>query len=241
MSSRKFRAYGVPFSIDGPDSIELPVGTQVSSEGVGVGLHFQMRTEGKGRVLYLDGQRIGRPYRRHETFLRHAARKVEFQIALRAPDLVFVHAGVVEWSGLGWLLPGSSRAGKSTLVDALLRAGATYYSDEFALIDEHGLVHPYPRPLKLRNGTPTAAAKLADKPLVVDRVLVTEFEPGAAWQPVSLSPSEVCVQLMAHTLTARRHPGRAMAFLARLAQGARGFQSLRGEVVETVERLKDLT
>ncbi|MCA9790343.1 MAG: hypothetical protein KC910_01055 [Candidatus Eremiobacteraeota bacterium] len=239
MSSRKFRAYGVPFSIDGPDSIELPVGTQVSSEGVG-GLHFQMRTEGNGRVLYLDGQRIGRRFRRDESFLRHAARKVELQIALRAPDLVFVHAGVVEWRGLGWLLPGSSRAGKSTLVDALLQAGATYYSDEFALIDEDGLVHPYPRPLKLRSGTPTAQAKLGQGPLSIGTVLVAKFEAGANWKPVPLSPSQVCVQLMGHTLTARQQPGRAMAFLAKLASQARGFQSLRGEAVETVELLKDL-
>ena len=33
---------------------------------------------------------------------------------------------------------------------ALLRAGATYYSDEYALLDESGRVHPFARKLSLR-------------------------------------------------------------------------------------------
>jgi hypothetical protein len=32
--------------------------------------------------------------------------------------------------------------GKTTLVVALLRAGAHYYTDDFALLDGDGLVHP---------------------------------------------------------------------------------------------------
>lgn len=45
-----------------------------------------------------------------------------------------------------------THAGKSLLVSELLRRGATYFSDEYALIDAEGWVHPYPRPLLLRDG-----------------------------------------------------------------------------------------
>lgn len=46
----------------------------------------------------------------------------------------------------------ATHAGKSLLVSELLRRGATYFSDEYALIDAEGWVHPYPRPLLLRDG-----------------------------------------------------------------------------------------
>ncbi len=71
-------------------------------------------------------------------------------VAEYAPEFVFVHAGVVAWQGRALLLPGVSHAGKSTLVAELVRAGATYYSDEFALLDSHGRVHPFARDLRIR-------------------------------------------------------------------------------------------
>ena len=65
---------------------------------------------------------------------------------------MFVHAGVVAVDGRALLLPGGSFTGKTTLVAALLRAGAQYGSDEYAVLDEAGLVLPaYPRPLSIRN------------------------------------------------------------------------------------------
>src|ERR671929_229610 len=60
------------------------------------------------------------------------------------------HAGVVGWQGRAILIPGRSFSGKSTLVAALVRAGATYYSDEFAVLDERGRVHPFPKKLSMR-------------------------------------------------------------------------------------------
>ena len=49
------------------------------------------------------------------------------------------------------LIPGATFTGKTTLVQALVQAGATYYSDEYAVLDDAGLVHPYPRPLSIRS------------------------------------------------------------------------------------------
>ena len=60
---------------------------------------------------------------------------------------VFVHAGVVGWKNRAILIPGKSFAGKTSLVAELVKAGATYYSDEFAVLDFQGLVHPYHKPL----------------------------------------------------------------------------------------------
>jgi hypothetical protein len=77
-----------------------------------------------------------------------------------ASNRVFVHAGVVGWRGRAILLPGASRSGKSTLVAALLRAGARYYSDEYAVLDPLGLVHPFARPLSIRSVDRITARRL---------------------------------------------------------------------------------
>ena len=71
-------------------------------------------------------------------------------VAQNAPDHVFVHAGVVVRDDRAIVLPGASWSGKTTLVAALVRAGATYFSDEFAVLDSQGRVHPYPKPLSWR-------------------------------------------------------------------------------------------
>src|SRR5262249_36246454 len=86
-----------------------------------------------------------------EACLRTFEADVQLHVAEMAPERVFVHAGVVAYQGRGILLPGRSFAGKSTLVRELVQAGAQYYSDEYAVLDADGAVHPYPRPLSIRN------------------------------------------------------------------------------------------
>ncbi|MFQ5556835.1 MAG: hypothetical protein ACE5GB_04920, partial [Acidimicrobiales bacterium] len=76
---------------------------------------------------------------------------MHLQMSHRSESLLFVHAGVVEWRGVGIAVPGRSMTGKSTLVAAAVRAGAGYLSDEFAILDAGAAVHPYPRPLSLRD------------------------------------------------------------------------------------------
>src|SRR5262249_11169057 len=76
--------------------------------------------------------------------------QLQLHLGVSAPDPVFVHAGVVAHQGSAIVLPGASFAGKTTLVATLVDAGATYYSDEFAVIDERGLVHPYAKALSIR-------------------------------------------------------------------------------------------
>ncbi len=69
-----------------------------------------------------------------DTLARHA----ELLTAFLASDCLFVHAGAVAvgWQRQAILIPGRSFAGKTTLVKALVEAGAVYYSDEFAVLDK---------------------------------------------------------------------------------------------------------
>ena len=61
--------------------------------------------------------------------------RIRVQVATSSETRVFVHAGVVGWHGRAIVIPGESRSGKSELVTALVQAGATYYSDEYAVLD----------------------------------------------------------------------------------------------------------
>src|SRR5215213_8179122 len=56
-------------------------------------------------------------------------------IAVQAPNSIFVHAGAVAHNGGAIIVPGESFSGKTTLVAELVRRGAIYLSDEFAVID----------------------------------------------------------------------------------------------------------
>ena len=73
-------------------------------------------------------------------FEKHA----ELLTAFRTQDCLFIHTGVVGWQGRAIVIPGRSMTGKTTPVKVLVEAGATYYSDEFAVLDKQGQVHPYP-------------------------------------------------------------------------------------------------
>src|SRR5947207_12547351 len=64
-------------------------------------------------------------------------------VAEHARRRVFVHAAAVGWKGKAILIPGESMSGKTNLAAEFVRAGATYYSDEYAVLDDHGRVHPY--------------------------------------------------------------------------------------------------
>ena len=87
--------------------------------------------------VYVDGALLARRSTL-QAALRIFEADVQLYVAEMAPDRVFVHAGVVGCRGRAILLPGRSFTGKSTLVAELIRAGAEYYSDEYAVLDSAG-------------------------------------------------------------------------------------------------------
>jgi len=160
----------------------------------------------------------------------------------------FVHAGVVGWAGRAILVPGRSRSGKTTLVAELVRAGATYYSDEFAPLDGRGRVHPFPKLLSVRGEAgcdvhvrPTRPEELGGvvgrEPLPVGLVVLASYRPGADWRPVPVGPGQAVLEMLAHTVPARLRPAASLRALARAVAGARVLKGERGEAPETAAKL----
>jgi hypothetical protein len=173
--------------------------------------------------------------------------EVRMHAAFTAPAHVFIHAGAVALGSSAIIVPGESFSGKTTLVAALLRVGATYYSDEYAVIDTGGMLHPFPKPLAMRTlgggpeQKPQAAADLgaetgtAGVPLAL--VVLTQFRPGAHWQPSCLTPAEAILKLFEHSYQGRDRPEMTLRTLRRALAGAVALTGERGEADETAQLL----
>src|SRR5262249_29776320 len=142
-----------------------------------------------------------------------------------------------------------SYSGKSTLVAALLRCGATYYSDEFAVLDGRGHVHPFPRKLALRqeNGKPVKrcgpeelGGRAATEPLPIGLVVLTKYQAESRWQPRLLSPGKAALEVMESTMPTLVDPETALTVLHRTVPAARCLKGVRGDAAETAKELLQL-
>ena len=171
---------------------------------------------------------------------------LQIHVAEMCDNRVFVHAGVVGWKGKAILLPGPSCSGKTTLVAQLIERGATYYSDEYAVLDSEGRVHPYSRALSTRTNRETVrrkcqpealGARRGIEPLPLGLVVVTRYQEGMTWTPRELTGGHVILALISNTVSIRRQPQQAIATLCRAAGRIRALESARGEASTTAELL----
>jgi hypothetical protein len=159
-------------------------------------------------------------------------------IASGAEEHVFIHAGVVARAGRAIVLPGRSWSGKSTLVAALVRAGAEYLSDEFAVLDANGRVHPFAKPLSVRApGSLTQrdvrieqlGGRTAAQPADVAVIAVTPYVNAAEWSPRRGTVGDGALALLAHAVAVRARPQAALRAARRAATDAIHLETVRGE------------
>lgn len=159
-------------------------------------------------------------------------------LAMRARNLVLVHAAVVGWGGSAVLLPGASGSGKTTLAMALVKQGAAYYSDDLALLDETGRVHPYLRVPRLRTslGQKTAthltelifAGEIRPEPVPVALVVLSQYSETASVRREDLLGRDTFWGLLRNTVAVRSRPELTLKVLKEVSLGARGVQLERG-------------
>jgi hypothetical protein len=255
-----FKSFGVRFGVrsDDPRSLErlaqyLPPGTREAAPGI-VERLYSIRLGGEARrgvrrfnLLYANHVRLARTTDAEELFERFES-DLQLTVAEAARGRVFLHAGVVGWRGRAVLVPGRSFSGKTTLTAELVRAGATYYSDEYAVLDREGRVHPYAKPLSVRDeGGAMRQRKVAveefggrgaTKPLPVGLVVVSEYRGGGTrWRPRALSMGRGSLALLEHAVPARRRPAEVLETLEKVVRGAVVLRGARGEATETARRI----
>ena len=252
-----FESYGVRVRIAGSDQELIDLGEAVSrrsllgnirrSKAAKFDHDFELNGT-KGGTLHLvqNGERIASG-RSRKKFLKLFDSVIRVSIAECAPTRAFLHAGVVGWKGKAIILPADSFKGKSTLVLELVRNGAEYYSDDFAIIDEEGLVYPFARPISLR--TPeyrpyelTVAdlgGNYGTEPIPAGLVLFTEYVPDREFSPTMISPGRGVLEMIPFAITLRRCPELSMKALNNVARRAIIASGPRGTANKSVKILLD--
>lgn len=180
--------------------------------------------------------------------------QLRLHVASTAPERIFVHAGAVAFRGRALVLPGYSFSGKSTLVAALVRAGAVYYSDEYAILDRRGLVHPYTKPLSIREPdshvtdshwaavrpVESIGGTAGEEPVPVGLIAATKYRPQSSWRPELCSAGHGMLALLANAVPARERPADALTAVRRAAANAVVLEGERGEADEAAQALLEI-
>ncbi|HXF43067.1 MAG TPA: hypothetical protein VNK26_04940 [Pyrinomonadaceae bacterium] len=165
-------------------------------------------------------------------------------------DWVFIHSGVVSINGKAILLPGDSYSGKSTLTAELVSKGAEYLSDEYAVLDKEGKVHPFDRDISLREKdgftpyhlAPEAVGKRygSGSPLEVGLVIFTKFTEGKLFRPRKLSLGMGIMKTMPFVLSVRRNAKFSLKVLNTTFKNAIILASVRGEASLAAEKITEI-
>jgi hypothetical protein len=147
--------------------------------------------------------------------------QIDLFIATNTTEVLFVRAGVVSVGGRLLVIPGESFGGTSTLVSELVKTGAAYYSDDFAVFDPDGRVRSYAR-RRTGDAVPADSAE-------VGGLLVTRYRPGTIWTPTTMSRGEATLALLANLVSTNDRPERTLSALGQAAAGATALRGDRGE------------
>jgi hypothetical protein len=251
-----FRAYGLRIGIRtnsadvlGLVKSRLPITWKPSKSPIVDSLYSVVKPRAKGKRT---GKQFNLLYKGSETFARsmdlnEVLSELEIDlhsyVATATLQRMFLHAGVVGWNGRAIVIPGKNFSGKTSLVTAFLRAGATYYSDEFAVLDSRGRVHPYPWALHIREGisrpkefsVEMLGARAGTKPLPVGVVILSEYRRGAKWRPRRVTPGQAALAMLDRVMSKRHQPDAMLPALGQMVSGATVLKGTRGEAKEVVE------
>lgn len=184
-----------------------------------VSLDFELKITSEGAYsIVIHGTELNRPIGRFqeiEYLSKFFNSMIRIYIAERSPDYVFIHAGVVSYRDQLIVLPGASFSGKTTMVSTMLEQGAEYYSDEYAVVDPSGLVHPYARKLSIRvkdqllpkETSPEAfGSTSAKKPKPISLILLTNYQEGSIFEPSRISEGNGILESIPFVIPMRYNP-----------------------------------
>jgi len=179
----------------------------------------------------------------HRDLLKFFNSNLRVSVGEQTTSHAFIHAGVVARNGKALLLPASSNKGKTTLVGELIRSGAEYYSDEYAVLGEDGQVQPFPRLLSYRKyegdrvgeellSPASFGAEAGTRPVPVGMVLFTEYKEDACWNPEILSPGTGMMQCFPFSVSLRSNPEFSLGVIRKALSRAVIVKSPRGEAAD---------
>lgn len=245
-----FESYKVKIGIrsDNPEVIELfkdrlplliPTGfTEIGfSEAEYI---FSIRWAGKGKkvLVYKNDEEIHR-FSLKDWKIDLVESQIRMTVAEFAEEFVFLHAGAVSYKDKAIIIPARSFSGKTTLVAELASRGLEYYSDEYAVIDKNGMLHPYPKQLSMRGiiddhqqldiDVEEYGGKKGVKPIKIGLILVSKFIKGAKFKPQILSSGEGIIESISNSVSIRQNPEFVLKVLGVVVSQAKVVKTNRTE------------
>lgn len=257
----KFQAYGVKIGVRAERKVYLkrvfqrlekvfPNGLETVDERE-IEYRFFIKSKKKGGYeLFRNDEKMTEGADR-ENFFDSAETIIRLTVAEFAVGKVFLHAGVVGWKGKAIVIPGQSFAGKSTLVAELVKKGALYYSDEYAVLDEEGNVEPFPKWLSLRGiidrwtqldcPVESIGGLAGTETLPVGIVLIAKFDEKKKnpkyWKPQKLTRGKGIMEILPHTLPITNKPEFVLKVLDKMTSRAIIIKTIRGSAEDFAEML----
>lgn len=256
-----FQTYGVKIGIRAANAMLIekifPLLTKIFPNGFEsvrseeIEYEFRIRQKRNGDFeLLRDGKKVF-SLTLEKVFLEILESHLRTTVARYTSEKVFLHAGVVAWKGIGIVFPADSFSGKSTLVAEMVKRGALYYSDEYAVLDENGAVHPFAKMLSLRGiiddyeqlecSVESLGGTAAQVSVSVKVILMTRFEKNtkldANSEPEILSLGQSVMELLPHTFSLRSNPKFTLEVLNKTLSRAIIIRIVRGEVRDFAEWL----
>lgn len=172
--------------------------------------------------------------------------QLRLTVAEFAEDLVFIHAGAVAYKNKAIIIPGVSFSGKTTLVAELSKRGLEYYSDEYAVIDKKGLLHPFPKKLSVRGiiddytqveiPVEEMGGKKGHQPIPIGMILVTKYKKNAKFKPEQLSTGKGIIESIANSVSIRQNPALVLQTLSIVTSSATVIKTNRNEVAKFADK-----
>ena len=128
--------------------------------------------------------------------------------------------------------------------------GALYFSDEYAVLDSEGYVHPFPKPLSVREDPESPlqtdydvedfGGREGTERAEVGLILFTGYSPGSNWSPQKLAPAAAVLEMVKHCVPIRRAPGATLEVLRTVANSSPAFSTPRDEAKTASRKIIDL-
>jgi len=257
-SGGRYGAFGVAWDMQSDDASlyrtlleRLPPGA-VSTPGKAPERAYALRTmpatlseTGASYLLLSDGRPLVRSSEAAE-IADAFEDNLKWLVAERSPRKVFLRAGVVGWRDRAIVIAGGPGTGKRTLVRALVACGASYFSDDYAVLEGNSVL-PYPsrRHNWLEPGNALShwldefAPARAPKPVPVGVVLFAPYQPGAVFKPKLISRGKGLLEMFKHAVAAQRNPVHVLRALETVSRRCNALEGVRGDARTVATYLLD--
>ncbi len=207
-------------------------GPPPSTSGGRVDLHYAITAEGPG--LY-DLERDHGGLRREvdaETAIAELVADLPGIVVRLRPGTVIVRAGVVAAGPQAVVVLGPAGSGRSTLLGALVAAGADLYADGLVAIEPSGRVLP------MAIGPMEGQAPGADRPaLPIAAIVDTAFVDGVDWEPAEVTGARAVLPLLGHLVAPPATTPATRALVTRLAEHVLTLRGPRPEAADVAAEI----